>query len=127
MKKQNVVKLAHNGDVQVMATALPKGARPIAHKPLALGEKSGHMHLATGDCELYEDPNETGSMYVVVGPKGARLQHVHESNFNGNYKTENLLAKADHKHADLTPNTTYKVGIHKRYNPVQKVWDKVQD
>jgi len=121
----NQVKLAHNGDVQVMAvSSLPSGAKKIAHKPLALGEKSGHQHLATGDVELFE---ANGEVFLSVGANGALLQHVHESNFNGDYGTTSLLPKADHKPAQLTPNTIYKVGIHKRYNPVAKVWEKSQD
>ena len=115
----------HGGDVQMLETSVPTGAKKITHKPLALGEKSGHQHIVTGDVELFED--EMSNIYVVVGPKGALLQHVHESNFNGDYTNNNVISRADHKPVVLKPNTTYKSGIHTRYSPLQKHWENVRD
>jgi hypothetical protein len=109
----------------MLETSVPTGAKKISHKPLALGEKSGHQHIVTGDVELFED--EMSNIYVVVGPKGALLQHVHESNFNGDYTNNNVISRADHKPVVLKPNTTYKSGIHKRYNPLAKHWESVKD
>ena len=125
MATQSGQHFVHGGDVQMLETSVPTGAKKISHKPLALGEHHGHMHIATGDVEMFED--DKSNVYVVVGPKGALLQHVHESNFNGDYSTSNVIAKADHKPVTLKPNTTYKMGIHKRYNPLAKHWENVRD
>lgn len=115
----------HGGDVQALESKVPATAKKIAQKPIALGEKSGHMHIVTGDAELLEDTD--GTMYVIVGEKGATLQHVHESNFNGNYADQNLYGKADHNPVTLKPGSSYKFGIHKRYNPLAKHWEQVKD
>ena len=41
------------GDVQFRTIkVLPKEAVKINHKPIALGEHSGHEHIVTGDVEL---------------------------------------------------------------------------
>ncbi len=122
MKKQHFV---HGGDVQMLSSELPKNAKKISHKPLALGEKSGHMHVATGDVELFEDDN--GSMFVRVGDGGGMLQHVHETVFTGDYTKSLVYSKADHNPVTLKPNTTYRVGIHKRYNPLARYWEQVKD
>lgn len=125
MKKNQESKyFAHGGDVQVVSTTLPSTAKKIEHTPLAYGEKSGHIHVATGDVTMFQDGND---YYLAVGSDGAMLQHVHQSNFNNDYSTKNVISKADHNVTPLKPNTTYKVGIHKRYNPFQKVWDKARD
>lgn len=115
----------HNGDVQAITSPIPKNAKKISNKPIALGEKSGHMHIVTGDVELFEDEN--GDVFAAVGSDGATLQHIHESVFNGNYSTKTIFPKADHKHIPLKPNTTYRMGIHKRYNPLAKHWESVKD
>ena len=116
----------HGGDVQALEAKLPAGAKKIAHKPIALGEKSGHMHIVTGqDVELFEDEN--GNIFAAVGNDGATLQHVHESVFNGQYNTNSVYPKADHKPVTLKPNTVYKFGIHQRYQPFKKVWEKSLD
>jgi hypothetical protein len=122
MKKKHFV---HGGDVQAITVdSLPSKAVKIDHKPIALGEKSGHMHIATGDVSLYE---EDGRIYAVVGERGGNLQHVHESIFNNDYNTDKIISKADHKPVTLKPNSTYMFGIHKRYNPLEKFWEKAKD
>lgn len=115
----------HQGDVQLLESAIPAGLKKIAKKPVALGEKSGHQHSILGDYELMED--EKSNMYVVVGPNGATLNHVHESNFNGDFDKNATLPKADHGAIVLTPNKSYRVGIHKRYQPLSKHWENVRD
>jgi hypothetical protein len=115
---------SHQGDVQVMEmTSLPEGVKAIAKMPVALGEHSGHQHVITGDYEMYE---KDGWFFAAVGTDGATLQHVHESNFAG-YDTDKIMPKADHGAIELAPNKVFKVGIHKRYNPVTKIFDKVRD
>jgi hypothetical protein len=114
----------HQGDVQFKETSLPSGAVPIDHKPLALGEHSGHLHAVTGDVHLFE---HNGTIFAAVGNDGAFLQHVHESVFKGQYSLNEELPKADHHPHPLKPNTVYEFGIHKKYNPFQKVFERVVD
>lgn len=114
----------HQGDVIGMSTVLPKGAVKIKQKPIALGEHSGHMHVVTGDVELYQFEGRT---FAVVGSDGASLQHVHESNFNDNmYASKKHISIADHKAIDLEPGT-YEMVIQNAYNPFNKVFERVQD
>lgn len=110
------------GDVQFTTTNLPKGAVKISNRPIALGEHSGHQHCLTGDVELYEFQGRT---FAVVGSDGARLQHVHESNFKG-YKSTAEQQKADH-HSHLLPEGTYEFFIQNAYNPYKKLMEKVID
>jgi hypothetical protein len=115
----------HGGDVQAISSKIPSDAKPMAHKPIALGEKSGHMHIVTGDVQLFVDSK--GTMYAAVGSDGATLQHVHESIFDGQYNSRKVYQKADHKPVKLKPNTDYKFGIHKRYNPLARHWEASKD
>lgn len=114
----------HQGDVQFKSIkTMPAGARRIAHKPIALGEHSGHEHIVTGDVELFEFE---GKLIAVVGSDGAMLQHVHESNFNGNYNSKKVIEKADHRPLPLEPGT-YEFFIQGSYNPYKKIMEKVID
>lgn len=119
MKKQ----FLHQGDVQMITSELPKNAKLIEKKPVALGGHSGHQHVITGEYDLYE---VDGVMFAKILDGGAILQHIHKSNFT-TFKEGEVITKADHKHIHLKPNTTYKIGIHKKYNPFAKVWEKVID
>lgn len=116
----------HGGDVQFKAIlSLPANAKPIKNVPLAYGEKSGHIHVITGDVELFE---VEGSYFAKIGEKGACLQHVHESNFkNEDYISTKEIQKADHNSIVIEPNQIIEFGIHKKYDPFQKVWEKVID
>ena len=67
-----------------MKTMIPKGAKRIQLRPLALGEKTGHHHsLCTLDempvedkCEMYEVESETGvKTYLRVTAEGVALTH----------------------------------------------------
>lgn len=114
----------HQGDVQAVETTLPKNCKPIQKKPIAFGEKHGHQHIITGDYEMYED--EKSNIYVTVGINGAVLQHIHQSNFVG-FDSMEVKPKADHHPIQLKPNSTWCFGIHKKYNPFSKIWEKVID
>ena len=112
------------GDVIGNMTTLPKGAVKIKHRPIALGEHSGHMHCITGDVDLFEFEGRT---FAVVGSDGAYLQHVHESRFKESlYENKTLIEKADHKHVDMPPGT-YELFIQNQYNPFSKVFEQVKD
>ena len=116
----------HGGDVQgKQILTLPEGAIKIENTPVAYGETSGHCHILTGDVELFE---YKGRKYAVVGSDGAFHSHVHESSITPAIWKENRnLSNADHtKECWIAPGT-YQLGIHKKYNPFQKVWDKVKD
>lgn len=123
MKKEAVK--GHQGDVQFrQLSGLPKGARPINHKPIALGEHSGHQHVLTGDVQLFE---HEGRMLAAVGSDGAQLQHVHETAFAGKaYSTRETLTVADHKPVPLKEGV-YEFFIQNAYNPFKKLMEKVID
>ena len=117
----------HTGDVQAVESALPKTAKSIEKKPVAYGEKSGHLHVITGDYEMFED-EKTKDVFVKIGPGGAWSQHVHEKIWKkANYDTPEILEKADHKPAKLLPNKVYRVGIHQAYDPYTKIKERVID
>lgn len=115
----------HQGDVQFAnIKSLPKGAVKIQNKPLALGEHSGHMHVLTGEVELFE---HNGTLFACVGSDGARLQHVHESNFKeSHWITTEELPIADHG-SHLLPEGIYEFYIQNSYNPYSKLMEKVID
>lgn len=115
----------HHGDVQFkMIDSLPQNAQKIANKPLAYGETSGHVHVLTGNVDLFEIGGRT---YAVVGNDGARLQHVMENNLTPKCITEvRELPIADHK-SILLPPGTYEFGIQKQFNPFEKIFEEVRD
>jgi len=124
MKKTIGTIKGHQGDVQFKSLSkLPDGAKKITQKPIALGEHSGHEHILTGDVELFE---YEGRIYAAVGNDGAMLQHVHESRFDGNYKTKKVMEKADHKPVPFAPGV-YEFFIQNTYNPYAKIMEKVID
>ena len=121
-KKHN----GHNGDVQYFSIkSLPKNAKKINQKPVALGELHNHAHIVTGDCELYEDDE---ALYVKTGNGKSWVQHTFESLLTQETYTKQFPVEvADHMPKELLPNTVYKIGIHQKYNPYQKVWEKTVD
>lgn len=125
MKKTETISF-HQGDVQGKTiNSLPKNCRRIDNQPLAYGEISGHIHVLTGDVELYEN-NE--KKFAKVGNKGARLQHI----LHGNLKSANCMTEvkelpvADHKSILLSPGI-YEFGIQKQYDPYENVFKQVVD
>jgi hypothetical protein len=82
------------------------------------------MHVLTGDVQLFE---VDGKIIASVGGDGARLQHVHESNFTEKCwtKTEEL-PKADHN-SHLLSAGVYEFYIQNAYNPYSKLMEKVID
>ncbi len=114
----------HQGDIQFKSLSkLPEGAKKIDHKPIALGEHSGHEHIVTGDVTLFEFE---GKVYAAVGNDGAMLQHIHESKFNGDYATKKVIEKADHRPIPLEKGV-YEFFIQNAYNPYAKIMEKVID
>ena len=116
---------AHQGDVQIkMIDRLPDNATKVENKPLAYGEISGHVHILTGDVNLFEMKGKT---YAVIGNDGGRMQHVLENKLMPKCMTEvQELPVADHK-SILLPSGTYEIGIQKQFNPYEKVFIRVID
>jgi hypothetical protein len=115
----------HQGDVIFRSiNSLPKEAKKIKHTPIALGEHSGHMHIVTGDVELFEFE---GRIISVVGKDGARLQHIHESNLTEKaWVSSNEISKADHN-SHLLPEGIFEFYIQNSYNPYSKLMERVID
>jgi hypothetical protein len=113
------------GDVQFkMIGTLPQNATRVKNKPLAYGEVSGHVHVLTGDVELFEIEGKT---FAVVGHDGARMQHIRENILTAKCMTEiKELPIADHKSILFLPGT-YEIGIQKQYNPYEKIFERVVD
>lgn len=117
--------MGHQGDVQFkQIICIPKNANKIKNIPLAYGEVSGHVHVLTGECELFELEDR---MYAIVGNDGARIQHIYQNFLNENVLTvTEELPVADHK-SILLPPGKYEFGIQKKYNPFEKTFSRVID
>jgi len=115
----------HQGDVQFSTIeSIPANAKKVSNKPIALGEHSGHMHVLTGDVQMFE---VDGRIICAVGGDGARLQHVHESNFtNASWTKTDEIQKADHN-SHLLPEGNYEFWIQNSYNPYSKLMERVID
>lgn len=124
MKQQNTLR-GHQGDVQFATIAsIPANAKKVTNRPIALGEHSGHMHVLTGDVEMFE---LDGRIICTIGSDGARLQHVHESNFtDSSWTKKDEISKADHNSHEL-PAGNYEFWIQNSYNPYSKLMEKVID
>lgn len=115
-------KIEVQGDVALRPTTLPAGAQRIEHRPLALGEVSGHAHMVEAcgpDKEAYElfVDNSSGKTFVAVGGDGATLRHIRL----------HTGEQADHASITLEPNTTYEVILQNEYNPEAKAFERVLD
>lgn len=116
----------HGGDVQGYSIdKLPAGAKRIDPKPVAYGETSGHVHVLTGDVELFELDGQT---FAAVGKDGAYHQHMHESQLTADtYKVNRNISSADHtKECRIEPGV-YALGIDQAYDPFENVWRKSLD
>lgn len=121
MKKKAITFM--QGDVQGRyITKLPDNAIPISHRPIALGDHSGHQHVLTGDVQLFD---VGGTTFAKIGKGKARLQHVHESNFVG-YADIVEQQKADHG-SILLDEGIVELWIQSGYNPYSKLMESVED
>lgn len=117
----------HGGDVQgYQIAALPGNLKKVENKPVAYGETSGHVHILTGDVELFEDEN--GNFFAAVGADGAYHQHMHESQVTAQtYRVNANISTADHTKPCRIEPGFYALGIDKAYDPFSEVWEKVRD
>jgi hypothetical protein len=115
----------HQGDVQfAQIDKVPAGALKTPNKPIAFGEHSGHMHVLTGDVEMFE---VEGRLIAAVGSDGARLQHVHENDFSAKcWTSPDELKKADHN-SHLLSEGVYEFWIQNAYNPYTRLMEQVID
>jgi hypothetical protein len=117
----------HTGDVELFSIdTLPSTAKKITNTPVAYGETSGHIHVITGDVELFQD--EKGDYFAKTGKGKSWSQHTLQSGFKDSmYNSQEPITVADHLPCELLPETIYHIGIQKQYDPYEKVWDKVID
>jgi hypothetical protein len=120
-------KNSHQGDTQWYGvTTLPPTAKKVGKTFIAKSERSGHAHALCGDYEMFEVENTDG-FFVKVGSDGATLNHTGYKNLTPEYWDKNqVLEVADHKPTTFEEGV-YFVGIQRRCNPFQKVWEKVVD
>jgi hypothetical protein len=88
---------------------------------IARGEISGHSHIITGECEIWEENNE---VYVKAG-KNCAIKHLLEQPF-----VQEGLEKWTEEHEDinlLNEGDTYKYIQQIEYNPYEKAIRNVQD
>lgn len=115
------------GDVEGFSIyELPKDVQKMDNHPIAYGETSGHVHVITGDVQLFQDGE--GKVYAAVGSDGAFHQHLHESQLKPEiYKVNKNISTADHtKECRIEPGN-YLIGIHQKYEPFKKIFEKVID
>lgn len=121
------IKRGHQGDVQIRRVdSIPSDAILIQNKPIALGEKSGHMHVMCGEAveEVYAHP-ATNRMYFKIGDGGSILHHIHESDFEG-YGVKVQDRMADHPAIEFAPGI-YETWIQTEFNPYTKHFDTITD
>jgi len=117
----------HTGDVELFSIdTLPENVKRINNQPVALGEKSDHAHIITGDVELFQD--DKGDFYAKTGKGKAWSQHTFYSKITDSmYDATEPVEVADHLPCELLPETIYHIGIQKQFDPYEKVWNKVRD
>jgi hypothetical protein len=92
----------------------------IENRIIARGKVSGHSHIITGECEIFEKEND---VYVKAG-KNCAIKHLLEQPF-----VEEGVEKWTEEHADISlkEGVTYKYVQQVEYDPYEKVIRSVQD
>lgn len=117
------MKLEIQGDVALRVATLPKGAKKIENRPLALGETSGHAHCVeplkpqASEITAFDLFEFEGKTFIAVGHDGATLRHVR-------LKTGE---QADHNPLILAPDTVYEVILQNEFNPEADAFQRVLD
>ena len=87
---------------------------------IARGEVSGHSHIITGDCEIFDNNNE---IFIKTKNKCV-IKHLLEQPFVNN--GQEVWTK-EHNDIELMPNKTYKYIQQVEYNPYEDVINQVKD
>lgn len=118
-------KYRHGDLICQQIAAVPSGAKKLDKKvPFAYGEKSGHVHVLTGDYDVFEID---GKFVTVVNGDGARLQHIHESSLTPMaWHKKDEISQADHG-SIVIEQGIYEFYIQNEYNPFSKHFEKVID
>lgn len=106
------------GDVALVAVKLPTGTKPgeKGSEILALGETSGHGHVAEG-CDVLIGADD---VRYLVPKKDARILHKHLTSSR----------PADHRELvlpELEDGWAYKVIVQNEYNPEEGIFKQVID
>lgn len=124
MRTEKIIKLrkgqtaAHQGDVVLRRVAkLPDGLKRIEPRPLALGELSGHRHLAVAErpdlIDFYEDAK--GNIWLV-NKSAMKIRH---ENADGSWTQEH--------HTIVTEPAIWQVQIQRVRDPFTATINSVKD
>ncbi len=105
------MKQLQQGDVLLQGVnSLPTGVRKVKKTNrgyvIAEGESTGHAHVITGDCEVYE---LDGVIYISTSDKSVNL--VHE----------------EHHTVEIPAHTIMEVALVQEYDPFTEELHNVQD
>src|SRR3990167_9506005 len=99
--------LIHQGDVIIeRVNSLPENAKKIPAKPLALGEFSGHKHIAVAERENLIDFYEADGKIYLVNKAQMKIRH----------ELANKEWTGEHHTLVLEPDV-YKISIQRVYDP----------
>ena len=102
---------------------IPKEATKINKVFVAASEQSDSVHVLCGNYDMYE--LEDGFCVDVL--EDCRINHTFKENVNKQSIKKNIeLPPKDHR-SSILKKGLYFVGIQRRYDPLQKLWKKVQD
>ena len=102
---------------------IPKEATKINKVFVAASEQSGSVHVLCGNYDMYK--LEDGFCVDVL--EDCRINHTFKENVNEQSIKKNIeLPPKDHR-SSILKKGLYFVGIQRRYDPLQKLWKKVQD
>ena len=116
--------VGHQGDTQwYEITKIPEDAKKIKKQFLAASEKTGHVHALSGNYELYE----VNDGFIVNVKEDSILNHTEKSVLNeNNWNKPVILPSKDHNPSVIKKGLYY-VGIQRKFNPLEKHFEKVRD
>ncbi len=116
--------LGHQGDTQWYSIkSIPENAKKVKKQFLATSEKTGHVHALSGNYELYDVQDG----FVVDVKEDSILNHTQDTLLNEKSWNEPVtLPSKDHKPSVIKKGLYY-VGIQRKFNPLEKHFEKVKD
>lgn len=114
----------HQGDTQwFRIDSIPEEAKKVSEKKfLAASEKSGHAHGLFGNYDMYE--LEDG--FVIDVKDDCILNHCSNTVSTSDMEKPIEVPYKDHKPSYIKKGLYY-VGIQRKFNPLEKHWEKVKD